>query len=85
MVHTSGRSFLNYLLTDNRGDTMSACLVTEKSDYINPVTEGWESFYLTAKDADILTHCMEMGTMSKTAVLRTAIRYYESILESEVS
>ena len=63
---------------------MSACLVTEKSDYINPVTEGWESFYLTAKDADILTHCMEMGTMSKTAVLRTAIRYYESILESEV-
>lgn len=55
------------------------------SDYINPVTEGWESFYLTAKDADILTHCMELGTMSKTAVLRTALRYYEAILESEVS
>ena len=85
MVHASGHSFLNCLLTDDRGDMMNTCLVTEKSDYINPVTEGWESFYLTAKDADILTHCMEMGTMSKTAVLRTAIRYYESILESEVS
>lgn len=55
------------------------------NDYINPVTEGWESFYLTAKDADILTHCMELGTMSKTAVLRTALRYYEAILESEVN
>lgn len=55
------------------------------NDYINPVTAGWESFYLTEKDADILTHCMELGTMSKTAVLRTALRYYEAILESEVN
>lgn len=64
---------------------MSACLVTEKSDYINPVSEGWESFYLTQNDADILTHCMELGTLSKTAVIRTALRYYEAILESEVN
>lgn len=66
-----------------RGSIVSS--TAGKTDYINPVTEGWESFYLTEKDADILTHCMEMGTMSKTAVLRTALRYYEAILESEVS
>lgn len=64
---------------------MGTCLVTEKSDYINPVSEGWENFYLTPNDADVMTHCMEMTSLSKTEVLRTAIRYYEAILESGVS